>query len=149
MDFLRGAAMCRDGGKPIIALSSCTKNGQSKIVPFIKEGTKSNPNSANPIQPTQVPMVSQVLEQFHSVLQQFQSSFSVLQQFQRFRSSFSVFQSSFRGFGAVSECFRAVSEVSEQFQSSFTVFNSSFRGFGAVSEQFQSNFLGMENANPD
>jgi len=38
VDFLRGAAICPDGGKPILALSSRTKNGQSKIVPFIKQG---------------------------------------------------------------------------------------------------------------
>ena len=39
IDFLRGAAMSKDGkGKPILAMPSQTKNGQSKIVPFIKEG---------------------------------------------------------------------------------------------------------------
>lgn len=37
IDFMRGAALS-DGGKPIIALSSTTKNGTSKIVPFLKEG---------------------------------------------------------------------------------------------------------------
>lgn len=37
IDFMRGAALS-DGGKPIIALASTTKNGQSKIVPFLKEG---------------------------------------------------------------------------------------------------------------
>ena len=39
MDFIRGAALSGDGlGKPIIALPSITKGGDSKIVPFIKEG---------------------------------------------------------------------------------------------------------------
>lgn len=37
IDFMRGAALS-DGGKPIIALSSTTKDGTSKIVPFLKEG---------------------------------------------------------------------------------------------------------------
>jgi acyl-CoA hydrolase len=37
MDFMRGAAFS-EGGKPIIALPSVTKNGQSRIVPFLKEG---------------------------------------------------------------------------------------------------------------
>ena len=37
MDFIRGAALS-DGGKPIIALGSVTKNGDSKIVPFIQPG---------------------------------------------------------------------------------------------------------------
>lgn len=37
IDFMRGAALS-DGGKPIIALSSTTSKGQSKIVPFLKEG---------------------------------------------------------------------------------------------------------------
>ena len=37
MDFMRGAAIS-DGGKPIIALNSTTKNGESKIVPFLKNG---------------------------------------------------------------------------------------------------------------
>lgn len=37
MDFMRGAALS-PGGKPIIALPSTTKNGESKIVPFLKEG---------------------------------------------------------------------------------------------------------------
>lgn len=37
IDFMRGAALS-EGGKPIIALASTTKNGQSKIVPFLKEG---------------------------------------------------------------------------------------------------------------
>ncbi|VDD91490.1 unnamed protein product [Enterobius vermicularis] len=39
VDFIRGAAIGDDGrGKPIIALSSITKKGVSKIVPFINEG---------------------------------------------------------------------------------------------------------------
>lgn len=37
MDFIRGAALS-DGGKAIIALPSVTKNGQSRIVPFLKQG---------------------------------------------------------------------------------------------------------------
>ena len=37
VDFMRGAALS-EGGKPIIALSSTTKNGESKIVPFLKKG---------------------------------------------------------------------------------------------------------------
>jgi acyl-CoA hydrolase len=37
MDFIRGASLS-DGGKPIIALQSATKRGDSKIVPFLKEG---------------------------------------------------------------------------------------------------------------
>lgn len=37
MDFIRGAALS-DGGKPIIALPSTTKRGDSKIVPLLKEG---------------------------------------------------------------------------------------------------------------
>lgn len=37
MDFMRGAALS-EGGKPIIALSACTKKGESKIVPFLKPG---------------------------------------------------------------------------------------------------------------
>lgn len=37
MDFIRGAALS-EGGKPIIALKSITKEGYSKIVPFLKEG---------------------------------------------------------------------------------------------------------------
>lgn len=40
VDFIRGAAIGDDGrGKPIIALSSITKKGVSKIVPFINEVT--------------------------------------------------------------------------------------------------------------
>ncbi|TVQ79643.1 MAG: acetyl-CoA hydrolase/transferase family protein [Flavobacteriales bacterium] len=38
MDFIRGAALS-DGGKPIIAMCSTTKNGDSKIVPFLKHGS--------------------------------------------------------------------------------------------------------------
>ena len=37
MDFIRGASLS-EGGKPIIALSSVTKNGVSKITPVLKEG---------------------------------------------------------------------------------------------------------------
>ncbi len=37
MDFIRGASLS-EGGKPIIALSSTTKHGESKIVPFLKQG---------------------------------------------------------------------------------------------------------------
>ena len=37
MDFIRGASLS-DGGKPIIALPSVTSRGESRIVPFIKEG---------------------------------------------------------------------------------------------------------------
>lgn len=37
MDFMRGAALS-EGGKPIMALNSATKKGQSKIVPFLKQG---------------------------------------------------------------------------------------------------------------
>lgn len=39
VDFLRGAALGSDGlGKPILALNSVTKRGESKIVPFLKQG---------------------------------------------------------------------------------------------------------------
>ncbi|MCL6523896.1 MAG: 4-hydroxybutyrate CoA-transferase [Thermoflavifilum sp.] len=37
MDFMRGAALS-EGGKPIIAMASTTRNGDSKIVPFLKPG---------------------------------------------------------------------------------------------------------------
>lgn len=37
MDFIRGASLS-EGGKPIIALPSSTSRGESKIVPFLKEG---------------------------------------------------------------------------------------------------------------
>ncbi len=37
MDFIRGASLS-DNGKPIIALSSATKKGESKIVPVLKSG---------------------------------------------------------------------------------------------------------------
>ncbi len=37
MDFMRGAALS-EGGKPIIAMASVTKKGESKIVPVLKEG---------------------------------------------------------------------------------------------------------------
>jgi acyl-CoA hydrolase len=37
MDFIRGASLS-EGGKPIIALPSTTKHGESKIVPVLKPG---------------------------------------------------------------------------------------------------------------
>jgi acyl-CoA hydrolase len=37
MDFIRGASLSEDG-KPIIALPSVTSKGQSRIVPFLKQG---------------------------------------------------------------------------------------------------------------
>lgn len=37
MDFIRGASLS-EGGKPIIALPSITSKGQSRIVPFLKQG---------------------------------------------------------------------------------------------------------------
>lgn len=37
MDFIRGAALSA-GGKPVIALKSVTGDGQSKIVPFLRQG---------------------------------------------------------------------------------------------------------------
>ena len=37
MDFIRGASLS-EGGKPIIALNSTTSSGNSKIVPFLKQG---------------------------------------------------------------------------------------------------------------
>jgi len=37
MDFIRGAALS-EGGKPIIALPSVTRRGESRIVPFLKQG---------------------------------------------------------------------------------------------------------------
>lgn len=37
MDFIRGAAVS-EGGKPIIALPSTTKKGESRIVPYLKQG---------------------------------------------------------------------------------------------------------------
>lgn len=37
MDFIRGAALS-EGGKPIIAIPSTTSKGESKIVPYLKEG---------------------------------------------------------------------------------------------------------------
>jgi acyl-CoA hydrolase len=37
MDFIRGASLS-EGGKPVIALPSTTAKGESKIVPFLKEG---------------------------------------------------------------------------------------------------------------
>ena len=39
IDFIRGASLGYDGlGKPILALQSTTKRGESKITPFIKTG---------------------------------------------------------------------------------------------------------------
>jgi len=39
MDFIRGAALGIDGlGKPIIAMTSVTQDGESKIVPDLKIG---------------------------------------------------------------------------------------------------------------
>ena len=41
IDFIRGAALGSDGlGKPIIALPSVTKTGESKIVPYVKKGNQ-------------------------------------------------------------------------------------------------------------
>ena len=37
MDFMRGASLS-EKGKPIIALPSVTSKGESRIVPFLKEG---------------------------------------------------------------------------------------------------------------
>ena len=37
MDFIRGASLS-EGGKPIIAMPSVTSKGESRIVPFLKEG---------------------------------------------------------------------------------------------------------------
>jgi acyl-CoA hydrolase len=37
MDFIRGASLS-EGGKPIIAMASATKRGESKIVPYLKHG---------------------------------------------------------------------------------------------------------------
>jgi acyl-CoA hydrolase len=37
MDFIKGAALS-EGGKPIIAMGSLTSHGESKIVPFLKQG---------------------------------------------------------------------------------------------------------------
>ena len=37
MDFIRGASLS-EGGKPIIAMPSVTRKGESKIVPFLKHG---------------------------------------------------------------------------------------------------------------
>ena len=39
IDFMRGAALGLDGlGKPILAMPSATKKGESKIVPVLKQG---------------------------------------------------------------------------------------------------------------
>jgi acyl-CoA hydrolase len=37
MDFIRGASLS-PGGKAIIALPSITKRGESRIVPYLKQG---------------------------------------------------------------------------------------------------------------
>ena len=37
MDFIRGASLS-DGRKPIIALPSSTRRGETRIVPFLKKG---------------------------------------------------------------------------------------------------------------
>jgi len=37
MDFIRGASLS-EGGKAIIALPSITKKGESRIVPYLKQG---------------------------------------------------------------------------------------------------------------
>ena len=37
MDFMRGAALS-EGGKPIMAISSRTKKGIPRIVPYLKQG---------------------------------------------------------------------------------------------------------------
>lgn len=37
MDFMRGAALS-EGGKPIIAMTSRTKKGVPRIVPYLKQG---------------------------------------------------------------------------------------------------------------
>jgi acyl-CoA hydrolase len=37
MDFMRGASLS-EGGKPVIAMASTTAKGESKIVPFLKQG---------------------------------------------------------------------------------------------------------------
>ena len=37
MDFIRGASLS-DGGKAIIALPSITKRGESRIVPYLRQG---------------------------------------------------------------------------------------------------------------
>ena len=46
MDFIRGASLS-EGGKPIIALPSVTRNGKSKIVPLLKEGAGVTTTRAN------------------------------------------------------------------------------------------------------
>ena len=43
VDFIRGAALGLDGlGKPILAMPSVTSKGESKVVPFLKQGTEQN-----------------------------------------------------------------------------------------------------------
>jgi len=46
MDFIRGASLS-EGGKPIIALPSQTKRGESKIAPFLKQGAGVTSTSAH------------------------------------------------------------------------------------------------------
>ena len=36
VDFLRGAAICPEAGKPILALPATTKRSESKIIPVLK-----------------------------------------------------------------------------------------------------------------
>ena len=39
VDFVRGASLCYDGlGKPILAFPSVTSKGETRIVPYIKQG---------------------------------------------------------------------------------------------------------------
>ena len=41
IDFIRGASLGIDGlGKPILALSSITNRGESKITPYIHKGKR-------------------------------------------------------------------------------------------------------------
>ena len=54
VDFVRGAALGTDGlGKPILAMASTTKKGESKIVPFLKEGKVSEYTLTSPHDLTQ------------------------------------------------------------------------------------------------
>ncbi len=48
IDFIRGTSYSK-GGKPIIALPSATKNGESKIVAYLKEGAGVVSTRAYPI----------------------------------------------------------------------------------------------------
>jgi hypothetical protein len=38
VDFPSGAGLCPADGKPILALPSSTKKGESKVVPYLKQG---------------------------------------------------------------------------------------------------------------